>query len=131
MQITLKQPDINAAVRAYVISQGINLTSKDFSVKFSMGRGPDALAAEVTITPMALPDFGGDEVQTGNTAGGTVTAINKPALAVVPGSNTAIDAAAASAAAAAGAGEPQETETQVDDPVEDLAPLEAGKSLFA
>lgn len=59
MQIQLKQPEIQAALRMYVASQGINLTGKTVDISFTAGRGANGLAAEINIDEATsqLPDF--------------------------------------------------------------------------
>lgn len=59
MQIQLKQPEIQAALRMYVASQGINLSGKVVDISFTAGRGANGLAAEINIDEATgqLPDF--------------------------------------------------------------------------
>lgn len=61
MQISIKQPEVTAAVRAYIAAQGINLAGKEFSVKYTAGRGDGGLSAEVEILSKDLPDFIDDD----------------------------------------------------------------------
>jgi hypothetical protein len=51
MDIQLKHAEIESAVRAFVSEKiGINLTGKNLNIQFSMGRGPNALVANLAIT---------------------------------------------------------------------------------
>lgn len=51
MDIQLKHAEIESAVRAFVSEKiGINLTGKNLNVQFSMGRGANALVANLSIT---------------------------------------------------------------------------------
>lgn len=54
MQITLKQHEIETAVKGYLVSQGINLVGKDVTVGFTAGRAANGLSAEIDIEDMAL-----------------------------------------------------------------------------
>ena len=49
MQIHLKQGEIEAALRMFIASQGINLTGKIVAVDFTSGRKDNGLSAEITI----------------------------------------------------------------------------------
>jgi hypothetical protein len=49
MNITLKQADIEKAVRLYIERQGFHLLNKTLSIDFSMGRGENGLSAILTI----------------------------------------------------------------------------------
>ena len=49
MQIHLKQLEIEAALRMFIASQGISLTSKVVEVAFTSGRKDNGLSAEITI----------------------------------------------------------------------------------
>lgn len=61
MQISLKQQEVTAAVRAYIAAQGISLEGKEFSVKYTAGRGDTGLSAEVEILNRDMPDLVDDE----------------------------------------------------------------------
>lgn len=51
MDIQLKHHEIETAVRNFVAEKiGIDLTGKTLYVKFSMGKGPNALVANLSIT---------------------------------------------------------------------------------
>lgn len=49
MLITLKQREIEAAVRQYIASNGINLVGKTVEIAFTAGRKESGLSAEVDI----------------------------------------------------------------------------------
>lgn len=53
MQITLKQPDIEAALKAYIANQGIRTADRDVLVSFTVGRKPAGITAEVSIRSAA------------------------------------------------------------------------------
>lgn len=61
MDIQLKQNEIAEAVRNHVAEKiGINLTGKHLDIQFSMGRGPNALVANLSITEksaMVVPGY--------------------------------------------------------------------------
>lgn len=57
MDITLKQSDIEKAVKMYVERQGIHLHSKTLEIAFAMGRGTNGLSANLTITDVSLPAY--------------------------------------------------------------------------
>lgn len=49
MNITLKQSQIEHALRMYVASEGINLVNRSFDVHFTAGRRGTGLSAEIEI----------------------------------------------------------------------------------
>ena len=49
MQIILKQPDIEQALRGHIKAQGINLTGKDVSMSFTAGRKEAGISVELNI----------------------------------------------------------------------------------
>lgn len=49
MLITLKQREIEAALRQYVATNGINLAGKTVDIAFTAGRKESGLSAEVSI----------------------------------------------------------------------------------
>jgi hypothetical protein len=53
MEIRLKEAEIREAVRAYIATQGINLTGKAVDIKFTATRGDAGIIAEVDITNAA------------------------------------------------------------------------------
>lgn len=61
MDIQLKHAEIETAVRVFVSEKiGIDLTGKNLNVQFSMGRGANALVANLSITDstdVAVPGY--------------------------------------------------------------------------
>lgn len=57
MNITLKQGDIEQAVKMFVERQGINLYNKVLEIDFAMGRGKNGLSASLLISDIAVPGF--------------------------------------------------------------------------
>lgn len=49
MQITLKQRNIETALKQYIVAQGINLDGKKVSVEFTAGRKESGIIAEIDI----------------------------------------------------------------------------------
>lgn len=49
MQIILKQPDIEQALKGHIKAQGINLTGKDVSMSFTAGRKEAGISVELNI----------------------------------------------------------------------------------
>lgn len=49
MQIILKQRDIEAAVKAYVVAQGISLANKRVEINFTAGRKETGISVEIDI----------------------------------------------------------------------------------
>ena len=49
MKVSLKQPEIIAALTLYLAHQGINVQGKDVTVDFTAGRKESGLSAEVNI----------------------------------------------------------------------------------
>lgn len=49
MQIQLKQPEIEAALRNYVSHQGISLVGKDVTIDFTSGRKNNGITADIQI----------------------------------------------------------------------------------
>jgi hypothetical protein len=63
MQINLKQPEIMAALRAYISNQGISLANKEVTISFTAGRKESGLSAEITIEELPqLPELVGEVV---------------------------------------------------------------------
>jgi len=73
MQIQFKQAEITAALKQYIVAQGINLNGKSVEIAFSATRGAAGIVADVTIDEIGIPGF--------SDATGDDTA--KPALSVV------------------------------------------------
>ena len=82
MQIQFKQSEIVAALKQYIVDQGINLNGKSVDIAFSATRGTAGIIADVTIEEAQIPGFSdavGDDAA-------------KPALTVVqPTAETASD----------------------------------------
>lgn len=55
MEITLKQDDIEKAVKAYIQGQGIVLFNKTLDIDFAMGRKENGLSAVLSIKDIGLP----------------------------------------------------------------------------
>lgn len=50
MDIRFKQPQIEAALRGYIIKQGINLTGRTVEIVFTAGRGGNGLMADIALS---------------------------------------------------------------------------------
>jgi hypothetical protein len=57
MEIILKQPDIEKAIRQYIGHQGISLRNKTMSIDFTSGRGGNGLSAAIHIDDVEIPGF--------------------------------------------------------------------------
>lgn len=57
MIINLKQDEIDAALRLYIVSQGINLAGKTVTIAFTAGRAGRGLSAELDIEDAAIPGY--------------------------------------------------------------------------
>ena len=57
MIINLKQTEIEQALRAYVISQGISLHGKDLTISFTAGRRESGISAEISIDDVEIPGY--------------------------------------------------------------------------
>lgn len=55
MQINLRQPEIEKALRDYIREQGINLYGKEVFISFTAGRKDTGLSAELNIEDIAVP----------------------------------------------------------------------------
>lgn len=66
MQITLKQPEIEAALKLYIQSQGISLTDRDVDIKFTAGRKGAGMTADVDITGDPQPSIPTNSIQRGS-----------------------------------------------------------------
>ena len=60
MIINLKQTEIEQALRAYVISQGISLHGKDLTISFTAGRRESGISAEISIDDVEIPGYSKD-----------------------------------------------------------------------
>jgi hypothetical protein len=63
MQIQLKQTEIIAALKQYIVGQGINLTGKDVSISFTAGRKESGIIADLVIEDASIPGFSDTPVQ--------------------------------------------------------------------
>jgi hypothetical protein len=75
MQIQFKQAEIVAALKQYIIAQGINTAGKSVDIAFSATRGAAGIVADVTIEDANIPGY------TDSSADDAAAA--KPALSVV------------------------------------------------
>ena len=58
MLIQLKQSEITAALRDYIVAQGINLSGKTVEISFTAGRKESGIYADISIENAGeLPDF--------------------------------------------------------------------------
>lgn len=74
MQIQLKQTEIIAALKQYIIGQGISLNGKSVDISFTAGRKEAGITADISIEDAgAIPGF--EDVQ---------DEAAKPVLTVVP-----------------------------------------------
>lgn len=55
MQINLRQPEIEKALRGYIREQGINLYGKEVFISFTAGRKDTGLSAELNIEDIDVP----------------------------------------------------------------------------
>ena len=60
MIINLKQTEIEQALRAYVVSQGISLHGRDLAISFTAGRRESGISAEISIDDVEIPGFTND-----------------------------------------------------------------------
>lgn len=56
MQIQLKQPEIEQALKMFIAKQGINLTGKNISIEFTSGRKNNGLTADLVIEDVVIPN---------------------------------------------------------------------------
>jgi hypothetical protein len=63
MQIQLKQTEIIAALKQYIVGQGINLAGKDVSISFTAGRKEAGIIADLVIEDASIPGFTDTPVQ--------------------------------------------------------------------
>jgi hypothetical protein len=113
MQINLKQVEIQAALKQYITTQGINLAGKEVEITFTAGRKEGGLTADISIEDSAIP-FGDDD-----TAAPAVA--SAPALTVV--------ATAAPEAAPQAEEAPAAAESKVEEAAAEVQP-KAVASLF-
>lgn len=55
MQINLRQPEIEKALRDYIREQGINLYGKEVFISFTAGRKDTGLSVELNIEDIDVP----------------------------------------------------------------------------
>lgn len=60
MIINLKQTEIEQALRAYVVAQGISLHGKDLTISFTAGRRESGISAEISIDEVEIPGYSND-----------------------------------------------------------------------
>jgi hypothetical protein len=63
MQIQLKQTEIIAALKQYIVGQGINLAGKEVSISFTAGRKEAGIIADLVIEDASIPGFTDSPVQ--------------------------------------------------------------------
>lgn len=78
MQIQFKQAEIVAALKQYIIAQGINTAGKSVDIAFSATRGAAGIVADVTIEDANIPGY--TDSNADDAAAATAA---KPALSVV------------------------------------------------
>lgn len=54
MQIQLKQPEIEQALKMFLAKQGINMTGKNIAIEFTSGRKNNGLTADVVIEDVVI-----------------------------------------------------------------------------
>lgn len=60
MIINFKQTEIEQALRAYVVAQGISLYGRDLTISFTAGRRESGISAEISIDDVEIPGFTND-----------------------------------------------------------------------
>lgn len=98
MQIILKQRNIEAALKQYIASQGINLDGKKVEVEFTAGRKESGITAEIDID-----DYNDNGQPAALGIVGLVTAIPTPANPIALESEAKTTEADAPVEATAGA----------------------------
>ena len=83
MIINLKQTEIELALRAYVVAQGISLHGKDLSISFTAGRRESGISAEISIDDVEIPGFSNDAYLTEE-----APAIKAAAISLAPAAAT-------------------------------------------
>jgi hypothetical protein len=89
MQIQLKQSEIIAAIKQYVVNQGISLNGKTVDITFSATRGAAGIIADVSIEEVSIPGFSDSPAEDAA----------KPALTVVSSTEPGLKAASEEATA--------------------------------
>lgn len=101
MNIILKQSEIIAAIKAHLISKGMDLSDKTVDVAFTAGRKETGLTADVSIEEADLPDLGEE--------GAEAVPVAAPALTLVTAS-TPVDPTPAAPEVVEDASAPFDTE---------------------
>ena len=57
MQIQLKQPEVEAALKMFISQQGISLVGKAVTIEFTSGRKNNGLTADLVIEDAAIPGY--------------------------------------------------------------------------
>lgn len=81
MIINLKQTEIELALRAYVVAQGISLHGKDLSISFTAGRRESGISAEISIDDVEIPGYT-------NTVAEEVEVTKAPVISMAPAAAT-------------------------------------------
>jgi hypothetical protein len=116
MQIQFKQAEIVAALKQYIIAQGININGKTVEIAFSATRGAAGIVADVNIEEVSIPGFTDAEVEEAVKASEPAA----PALSVVKSAPVAAVAKAAIATEAVA--EPKaEAQAEEDEQLVDAA----------
>ncbi len=79
MQINLKQPEIEQALRAYIMAQGISLHGKDLTISFTAGRRESGISAEISIDDVEIPGYTNDMPTTAPTKAAPVLTLTTAA----------------------------------------------------
>ena len=82
MIINLKQTEIELALRAYVVAQGISLHGKDLSISFTAGRRESGISAEISIDDVEIPGYTTSAVEEIDVPKAAVEEIDVPKAAV-------------------------------------------------
>jgi hypothetical protein len=130
MQIQLKQAEIEAALKLFISSQGINVEGKSIGITFIAGRKAGGLIADVSINDVVIPGYTDDT----DLATAEVAEKAAPALAVVkaiaPVANVVAQAEVAATPAVTVAAETPPFDTAAETQAE-AAPVKPVSSLFS
>jgi hypothetical protein len=72
MQIQLKQPEIEQALKVFIAQQGINLTGKNITIEFTSGRKNNGLTADLVIEDVVIPN---GTIEAAKAYSGTTTSV--------------------------------------------------------
>lgn len=120
MNITLKQTDIEKAIRLYIERQGFHLHNKTLSIDFSMGRGDNGLSAILAIEDaVIIPGFTDQVSQDVPSAAvqALAAAVSLPAIAETATPTDSIPRAKSEQLILPGGGEIKEAPVAEPDPV--------------